>query len=57
MNNSPEYIHSEWPAIELFQQMGYAYYDARQQDERADSTEVVLKDRLRTAIKKITITT
>jgi type I restriction enzyme R subunit len=53
MNNSPEYINSELPAIQLFQQLGYQYYDASQQDERADITEVLLKDRLLAAIKRI----
>lgn len=52
MNNSPEYIHSELPAIELFQQLGYHYYDASQQEERADITEVILKDRLLAGIKQ-----
>jgi type I restriction enzyme R subunit len=51
MSDSPEYIHSELPAIELFQQMGYQYYDANKTDERLDITEVVLKDRLLAAIK------
>jgi len=46
MSQSPEYIHSELPAIELFQKMGYQYYDASKQDERSDITEVILKDRL-----------
>jgi type I restriction enzyme, R subunit len=53
MNHSPEYIHSELPAIELFQQMGYQYFDASKHDERLDITQVVLNDRLRTAIKKL----
>lgn len=55
MNQSPEYIHSELPAIKLFQQMGYQYFDANQLDERADITEVVLKDRLLAAIKRLNI--
>lgn len=53
MNNSPEYIHSELPAIQLFQQLGYNYYNASQNNERLNITEVLLKDRLLTAIKKI----
>lgn len=53
MNNSPEYIHSELPAIQLFQQMGYQYFNASVQDERADFTEVLLKDRLLSSIKRI----
>jgi type I restriction enzyme R subunit len=53
MNKSPEYLNSELPAIELFQQMGYQYYNANQQDERNNITEVVLKDRLSASIKKL----
>lgn len=53
MSQSPEYIHSELPAIKLFQQMGYQYFDASQQDERTDITEVILKDRLLAAIKRL----
>lgn len=53
MSQSPEYLHSELPAIELFQQLGYDYYDASVSDERADITEVLIKDRLLAAIKKI----
>lgn len=53
MNNAPEYIHSELPAIQLFQQMGYQYFDASLQDERTDITEVLLKGRLLASIKKI----
>lgn len=53
MNHTPEYIHSEQPAIELFQSMGYAYYDASQMDEREDITEVLLNDRVKAAIKRI----
>jgi type I restriction enzyme R subunit len=53
MSQSPEYIHSELPAIKLFQQMGYDYFDASQKDERADITEVILKERLLAAIKKL----
>ena len=52
MSPSPEYIKSELPAIELFQQMGYQYFNASKQDERTDITEVILKDRLLAAIKK-----
>ena len=53
MNKSPEYIHSELPAIKMFQELGYQYFDASLQDERSDITEVVLKDRLMNAIKRI----
>lgn len=53
MSQSPEYKYSELPAIELFQELGYQYYDASLQDERTAITEVVLKDRLLAAIKKL----
>lgn len=53
MSQSPEYIHSELPAITLFQQMGYQYFDANKHDERSDITEVVLKKRLLAALKKL----
>lgn len=53
MSQSPEYIHSELPAIELFQQMGYQYFDASKQDDRSDITEVLLKDRLLASITKL----
>ena len=52
MRNTPEDTHSEQPAIQLFQKMGYEYYNAQKQDEREDITEIVLKDRLRAAIPK-----
>ncbi len=53
MSQSPEYIHSELPAIELFQKMGYQYFDASKHDERSDITEVLLKDRLLASIVKL----
>ncbi|WP_017732540.1 type I restriction endonuclease subunit R [Nafulsella turpanensis] len=53
MSQTPEYIYSEAPAIELFQSLGYQYYNAAQQDEREDITEVILKDRLLDAIRRI----
>ena len=53
MNNSPEYIHSELPAITLFKKMGYQYYDGSVIEERNDITEVVLKGRLLEAIKRL----
>lgn len=53
MSQSPEYIYSELPAIELFQQMGYQYFDANQHDERTDITEVLLRDRLLASIKRL----
>jgi len=53
MTASPEYIYSELPAIELFKQLGYQYYDGCLTNERSDITEVVLKDRLLSAITRI----
>ncbi|MDN3491704.1 type I restriction endonuclease subunit R [Winogradskyella bathintestinalis] len=53
MSQTPEYIHSELPAIQLFQQLGYQYFNASQHDERENITEVLLKDRLLEAIKRI----
>jgi len=53
MSQGPEYIHSELPAIELFQKMGYQYFDGSKQDERSDITEVILKDRLLASITKL----
>ena len=52
-NHSPEYIHSELPAIELFEKLGYNYCDASVNDEREGIREVVLKDRLIASIKKL----
>lgn len=48
-----EYKESELPAVELLQKLGYQYYNAGQDDERETITEVVLKDRLLAAIKRI----
>jgi type I restriction enzyme, R subunit len=53
MITSPEYQHSELPAIELFKQLGYQYFDASQHDERLDITEVLLEDRLLKSIKRL----
>lgn len=53
MSQSPEYLYSELPAIELFQQLGYQYFDANEHDERTDITEVLLNDRLLASIKRI----
>ena len=53
MIQSPEYIHSELPAIALFQKMGYHYHNGEMLDERNDITEVILKDRLLQAINRI----
>ncbi|MEL6255776.1 MAG: type I restriction endonuclease subunit R [Bacteroidota bacterium] len=53
MSQSPEYIYSELPAIQLFQKLGYSYYDASKKEERADHTEVILTQRLRAAIQRL----
>ncbi|HEU4470711.1 MAG TPA: type I restriction endonuclease [Flavisolibacter sp.] len=53
MSHSAEYLHSELPAIELFQRLGYQYYDGCVQDERENIAEVILKDRLLSAIARI----
>ncbi|WP_319482892.1 type I restriction endonuclease [uncultured Draconibacterium sp.] len=53
MPDLSEYKYSELPAIKLFQQMGYQYYDASKTDERKDITEVVLTERLLSSIKRI----
>ena len=53
MPESPEYTYSEKPAIDLFQKMGYEYYDAGVTDERSDINQVVLYNRLKKALKAI----
>ena len=53
MSNSPEYLQSEKPAIQLFQKMGYQYYDASIQDEREDITQIILRDRVLESLKRI----
>lgn len=52
MTNS-EYIHSELPAIHLFQSLGYQYAETASIDEREDISGVVLKGRLAAAIQRI----
>ena len=53
MSQTPEYIYSEGPAIELFQRLGYQYFNAAQHDEREDISEVILKNKLLDAIRRI----
>lgn len=48
-----EYKTSELPAIELLQKMGYEYFDASKSDPRGSIHEVVLADRLETAIRRL----
>ncbi|MGH1338929.1 MAG: type I restriction endonuclease subunit R [Aureispira sp.] len=50
---SPEYTYSELPAIELFQALGYQYYNANKEDERNSLHEVLLKERLEQALKRL----
>lgn len=50
---TPEYITSEKPAIELFQALGYEYFDASVADPRGSINEVILKDRLTDIQKKL----
>lgn len=53
MSSKAEYIHSELPAIALFEKMGYSYCNGEMLGERNDITEVILKQRLLDAIKRI----
>lgn len=53
MSTATEYLFSELPAINLFKDLGYQYVDGSVADERADITEVVLKERLRASIKRL----
>ena len=52
-NYTPEYQQSELPAINLFQKLGYNYFDASANDARESIRDVVLTDRLKEAIKRI----
>ena len=49
----PEYKYSELPALQLFEKMGYTSGKATRLDERKDHSEVLFKDRLLSAIKRI----
>ena len=50
---TPEYLQSELPAIQLFEKLGYTYLNGSQDDERASINEVILEDRLKSAIKRL----
>ncbi|MBU1389726.1 MAG: type I restriction endonuclease subunit R [Proteobacteria bacterium] len=50
---TPEYLQSELPAIQLFEKLGYKYFDGSKHDERESISEVILEDRLKSAIKKL----
>ncbi len=51
--NTPEYIQSELPAIELFKKLKYDYFAASEVDTRNSINEVILEDRLKKSILKI----
>ena len=51
--NTPEYLQSELPAIELFEKLGYDYFDGAVEDPRNSINEVILEDRLRSSLTKI----
>ncbi|MEQ9426101.1 MAG: type I restriction endonuclease, partial [Cyclobacteriaceae bacterium] len=53
MISSPEYTLSEKPAIDLFQQLGYQYFNAANADPREEITTTILEGRLRAAIQRI----
>ena len=53
MNQTPEYLYSELPAIELFKKLGFNYFDASIADTRESINEVILEDRLRQSLLKI----
>jgi len=53
MSQSPEYIYSELPAIELFQKLGYQYWDGSGTNERTGINDIILNDRLLKAIKRL----
>ena len=53
MSQTPEYLYSELPAIELFQKLGFNYFDASIADTRESINEVILEDRLRQSLLKI----
>ncbi|WP_298691169.1 type I restriction endonuclease subunit R [uncultured Sulfuricurvum sp.] len=50
---TPEYLQSELPALELFQKLGYDYIDASIDDSRSSISDVLLLDRLGSALQKI----
>lgn len=51
--NTPEYLKSELPAIELLQKLGFNYFDASIEDPRSSINEVILQDRLTLALQSI----
>src|SRR5574344_1991206 len=53
MSQTPEYLYSELPAIELFKKLGFNYFDTSIADTRESINEVILEDRLRQSLLKI----
>ena len=53
MSQTPEYLYSELPAIELFKKLGFNCFDASIADTRESINEVILEDRLRQSLLKI----
>uniref|UniRef100_UPI002B24FDE8 hypothetical protein n=1 Tax=Aliarcobacter butzleri TaxID=28197 RepID=UPI002B24FDE8 len=53
MSQTPEYLYSELPAIELFKKLEFNYFDASIADTRESINEVILEDRLRQSLLKI----
>ncbi|MDK2090324.1 type I restriction endonuclease subunit R [Aliarcobacter butzleri] len=53
MSQTPEYLYSELPAIELFKKLGFNYFDGSLADTRESINEVILEDRLRQSLLKI----
>lgn len=51
--NTPEYLQSELPALELFQALGYDYFDGAVTDPRGSINEVILQERLRESLQRI----
>lgn len=51
--SQPEYLYSELPALQLFERMGYTSGTAKNLDTRQDISEVIFKDQLLAAIRRI----
>ncbi len=52
-SQTPEYLQSELPAIQLLEKLGYTYLDGSQNDERTSINDVILEDRLKDAIHRL----
>ncbi|WP_066403412.1 type I restriction endonuclease subunit R [Aliarcobacter cryaerophilus] len=53
MSQTPEYLYSELPAIELFKKLGFSYFDGSLADTRESINEIILEDRLKQSLLKI----